>query len=389
MRILIAADYYQTTIGYSKLHVPQQLLKRGHLIRVITSNKYFPFPKYKQTVEKILGSRERKIGLKVENGIPIKRKKTVLEIFSRCLFFGLKEEIKIYRPDIMIVYGVSSFSAIQASFLKKYFKHKLIMVDTHLPSEFESGNRTLKAIFYFIFRFLFSKLISNNVDKIIAAQEKTKEIITGVYGINKEVVLIDQGTDLNKFRFDEKWRIKLRENLQLKKNDFLIIYTGKVIPSKGVDILCAAFNLLGKKRKELYLLIVGNGEDEYLKKCISKIDGNILDRVKFVDFQPEDELFKYYSASDLAVWPLQETLSMNDAMACQLPFIANNTLGAKTRISGDNALLYKKGDIKDLAEKIEYIYNNPKLAKKMGRNGRKLAREKLSWEKIALEYIKL
>jgi glycosyltransferase involved in cell wall biosynthesis len=80
-------------------------------------------------------------------------------------------------------------------------------------------------------------------------------------------------------------------------------------------------------------------------------------------------------------------MSMIDADGCNLPFIVNHTIGARVRLSNNNALLYKKGEEEDLAKKIEYLYLNPSIRKQMGKRGRQLVQKKLSWSKIAKEYI--
>jgi len=87
----------------------------------------------------------------------------------------------------------------------------------------------------------------------------------------------------------------------------------------------------------------------------------------FIDFVKNEELFKYFSASDVGIWPLQESVSMVEAAACNLPFIANDTIGTKLRISNNNALLYRKGDISDLYEKIKYLVENDNERLSMGK----------------------
>jgi len=218
-------------------------------------------------------------------------------------------------------------------------------------------------------------------------QEGTVNMIKNVYGINKNIKLLDQGTDHSLFRFRSSGRSSLRRKYKLKEKDFVIIYTGKVITAKGVHILFEAFSILARKYDSIYLAIVGSGQKDYQKMCLSYLTKDLNKRVFWIKFQPSKKLPDYYSFSDLAVWPLQESLSMNDAAACERVFIANDELTSKTRISNNNALLYKKSDVKDLARKIEFMYKNPKKRIAMGKRGRKLVEEKLSWEKIAEGYL--
>ena len=168
-----------------------------------------------------------------------------------------------------------------------------------------------------------------------------------------------------------------------------MVYTGKIILAKGVDLLFEAFELLARKHNNVYLLVIGSGEGLFLEKCKFSLSASSKKRFIHVLFQPGNELYKYYSMADVGVWPLQESLSMNDAASCKIPFIANDHLGARTRIGNNNALLYKQGDVKDLATKIEYLYKNPQKRIEMGERGRELVEKKLSWSKIAEEYIRL
>jgi glycosyltransferase involved in cell wall biosynthesis len=272
---------------------------------------------------------------------------------------------------------------------RKKHKYKLVLVDTHLPSEFERGNKLMKILFYGAFRLLFANLISGAADKVIAAQEGTIDIIKNVYGIKKKVHLIDQGTDIEKFYFDVNARKRIRKKFKLKESDFVIVYPGKVIEAKGVHLLFEAFASLTKQHDNIYLLIVGGGEKNYINRCKKTVERKYQNRVLWLNFQPQEELYKYYSFGDIGVWPLQEALSMNDCLACERPFIAMDKVTSRKRFSNNNALTYKTGDSSDLAKKILYMYNHPNERKAMGKRGRDLVESALSWDKISEEYIKI
>ena len=55
-------------------------------------------------------------------------------------------------------------------------------------------------------------------------------------------------------------------------------------------------------------------------------------------------------------------------------------------IDGWNGLLFKPGDEKDLAKKIEYLIRHPLQRKRMGQNSRKLAEEEFDC-KVAEKYL--
>lgn len=387
MKILIVIDYYQPQLGYSDSFLASNFKKLGHEVKVLTSNFYFPFPDYDNTVKKVLGNRELLAGEEMYDGIKIFRQKMIKEIFTRAVFSGHKAVLNVFHPDLILVNKAASYNAIRMCQLKKDFGYKLFCYDSHLPSELERDNIFLKKIVYSIFRLFFAELINSKTDKFIAVQEKTEDVMRDYYGVKKNIHVIPLGTDTERFKFNNNERLKIRKKYGIKNNDFVIIYTGKLIESKGVEILFQAFNNLCKDKSNIRLMIVGQGSSEYTTNCVSKLEEKCRDKIVWIEFQRPENLYKYYSASEVGVWPLQESTSMNDAASNSLPFIANDTLGDKTRISNKNALLYKKGDHQELAKKIEYLYNNPMARKIMGKRGRELAENKLSWKNVAARFL--
>jgi len=385
MKILYLCNYFQP-MNYGENEISQSLVKLGHSVVIVTGDKYFPFPNYVDTVGKILGKRQQKVGQSRVKGIQVLRNKIVAEFAARAVFWGVRGSILKMKPDIILVSGISTPVAVQAALFKPK-NCQLIYVDSNLPSELNQGNQVLKYISYGMFRFIFSSLINKKADKIIAAQEATAKLIKDSYGIHKKAVVISHGTDKDIFVFSEIEKQKIRKKLKVEHNSFIIITSGKIIPAKGTDLLFAATALLLKKYSDIYLVIVGDGPKEYRKKCIEFIPASKRDRVHVVGFQLQTSLPSYYSSADVAVWPLQESLAMNDAISCGLPVIVNNKIGVKERFSNKNALVYKQGDADDLALKIEYLYNNPDERRAMGQRGRDLVERKMSWLQKAKEYI--
>lgn len=388
MKVLYLVDYYQPQLGYSEFYIPRELAKLGHQVWILTSNYYFPFPHYNESSGKLLGNREQKPGISYQDDIVVIKEKMVAEIFTRAIFANHKKYLEIINPDLVIVNKSSGYNVIRMAQLKNQFKYKLISYDAHLPSGFyATGNLLLKHIFYTLFKLFFSKLLNDKVDKFVAVQEKTIDIMEEFYG-QKNIVHIPLGTDMDIFKFDPKHRNLVRKSNHIPKDAFVIGYSGKLIATKGLDILFAAFNHLKSKHNDLYLLLVGNGDDRYLKECWQKVDPQYQKDIIILGFQANNQLYKYYSAFDVGVWPLEESTSMNDVAACKLPFIANDEIGAKIRLSNHNALTYKKGDALDLAKKIELLYKNKERRIKMGENGFDLIKNKLSWPKITQQYLK-
>lgn len=386
MKIVILSDYFQAEIGYAKFKIAQALQDIGHSVTVVASERYFPFHNYSKTMEPLLGKRIKTPGKFVENGIKVLRLPIYFEAFTRAFCKEIPEVLDYLQPDLVIVYGISSFSAYQAARSKDTLRYKLVVADSHLPSEFEHGNQLMKSLLYGGFRTFFSNTVASKADKVVALQPKTCEVISNIYGIKKNCTVIENGTDCKLYRYSKELRTKVRKELKIPTNAQVLIYTGKVIPEKGVHLLLKAFSSLAKDNSSLYCLVIGNSTKEYKSSCLSELNQD-KKRVLFIDAVKQDKLAAYYSASDLAVWPLQESLAMNDAAACSLPFVASESLKDSLRLSNNNGKTYKTGSTTSLTKTIKSLLNNPAELKKMGKRGRKVAENKLSWEGLAQEYL--
>ncbi len=387
MRILYVVDYYQPQFGYSEYYIPKILSQMGHQVSILTSNYYYPFPNYKNTSGKLLGEREQTPGFFRQDKILVIKEKLITEIFTRAIIGNHEIYARILKPQLVIVNKSSGYNLIRMAQLKNRYKYKLLSYDAHLPSGFYAvGNIFLKEIFYFIFRLFFSNMLNKRVDKFVAVQEGTIEIMEKYYG-QKAPIHIPLGTDTKNFYFNAAERNKIRKSLSINPNDFVIVYSGKVIETKGVSILFAAFEILCEQHKDIHLLIIGDGTSKYTKSCFDLVNKKHHSKIHMVGFKNNNELYKYYSASELGVWPLEESTSMNDIAACGRPFIANDSVGVEVRFSNNNASKYKKGDSIDLARIIEDLYTHPKKLHKMGENGLDLIKKKLSWEVIVKEYL--
>ncbi len=388
MKILYVVDYFQPQLGYCEYFIPKQLRDLDHEVSILTSNYFYPFPNYLETAGKLLGNRKQECGIFDFEGMTLIKQKLRAELFTRAIFFGHEEVLEKIRPDLVIVNKSAGFNVIRMAQLKKKFGYRLLSHDAHLPSGFFAvGNIALKNFFYYLFRKLFANLLNKEVDFFIAVQEDTEIIMRKYYGL-KNIVHIPLGTDTKRFTFDKRSKEMIRKENKINLTDFVIIYTGKIIATKGIHILFDAFQKLIVNHSSIHLLIIGAGPNDYLETCFLHVDKQYHKNIHILGFKENKELYKYYSAADIGVWPLEESTAMNDCMACGVPFIANDEVGVKVRLSNNNALLYKKNNSTDLVSKIELLIINKKKLEFLKRNSLNLVKNKLSWLAVVKEYLR-
>jgi len=172
------------------------------------------------------------------------------------------------------------------------------------------------------------------------------------------------------------------------KDSFQIICVCRLIKRKGVQYLLEAMSQL--KGKQDRLTVVGKGDYENDLKELSKSLG-IEDRVKFVGYVPNDELYKWYGKADIFVSPsLAESFGMTflEAMASGLPIVGTKVGGIpEVVIDGENGFLVKPKNSYQLKLMIEKLMMDLKLRNKMGEKSRQRARKFFGWDKITKQYL--
>jgi len=203
--------------------------------------------------------------------------------------------------------------------------------------------------------------------------------------IQNKMVELPNGVDIQSFNpyiFSDD--LKSKHNLS---NNKVVLFVGSLDRAhyfKGVDILLRAFSNI---KTNSVLIIVGDGnlrkDYEHLAKKLS-----ISQRVIFPGNVSNEDLKKYYSLASLLVLPSNSLgeifgLVLIEAMACGKPVIASRLPGVRTVVdNGINGFLFSPGDVKELADKIDYILTNESEAKKMGSAGRTKVENYYSWIKI-------
>lgn len=150
---------------------------------------------------------------------------------------------------------------------------------------------------------------------------------------------------------------------------------------KGFNILFNALILVGKKRTDWVLQIVGSGDlKKHYEELAKKLE--IKERIIFLGDVSDDDLPNVYRDSDFLVLPSINSneafgLVLLEAMASGLPVIASSLPGVRSVFSdGKEGFLVAPNNKNDLEDRIIKILENNELAEKMGTAGRRLAEKK-------------
>lgn len=172
----------------------------------------------------------------------------------------------------------------------------------------------------------------------------------------------------------------VQEEFGLRKNDYYLSL-GRIAPEKGLYYLIRAFKNVKTTKK----LVIAGGDasnNNYLKelKKLAKDDERII-FTGFVDGVKVSELFSnaytYIIPSDLEGMANTLLEAMAFGNCCIVSDIPENL-----EVVDDHALIFKKGDISDLREKITYVENKPEVVAELGSEISTYVLRKYSWEAV-------
>jgi glycosyltransferase involved in cell wall biosynthesis len=385
MRVVLVVDWHSERMGYSDNFLPKYLAKLGLDVHLISGNAqvYFNNPFYKTVLEPVLGPGRTKCGIEEVDGYTVHR--IPLITIGRTVYLkGLIGKIKELRPDIVQSGEFQTLTTYQVAIAKRLYEFRFFVENhTHL-CVFGSDNivRNLK---WFLYSKSIGKVLCNLIDMTFPISPDAEIITHKYYGIKKnKIKLISLGTDsslfvpVNTSELIVK-RNNLREKFGFEEDDIVCIYTGRIEHGKAPMVLANAIQELRDNfGLPIYGLFVGPCDPEYIEQIKDK------NFCKIQDFVSVQDLPQFYQASDIAVWPKQESTSQLDAMACGLPIILSNKVFVNERIDG-NGFTYNELDSNDLARVIKKLLD-PNVRKILGQNGVQKVKDKFNWLFIAEQY---
>ncbi|ARQ25678.1 TPA: glycosyltransferase [Escherichia coli] len=205
-------------------------------------------------------------------------------------------------------------------------------------------------------------LLIKKIDVFLCPGIKTRQYLLSLGVESKRIKLVGDCSAIEaplNFEADKKIRDKYVSN-----DATVILYYGRIIHRKGLEILINAFHRLEKEGKNVFLLVCGDGPQ---RKDFEKLAQTLnITNIKFMGYIAPEERYKFFTASDLFVLPsyyfddVNEAwgLTVNEALAYGLPVIATDMVGsAHDLITPKNGILIKENNTDELYYAIKQAIN--------------------------------
>jgi glycosyltransferase involved in cell wall biosynthesis len=380
MKIVQICPFFYPVEGGVEEHVLQiskNLTKKGHNVTIFTSDS-LRNGRIKQKFEKIEG----------------------LEVFRFTTIFSFGDFgkfwpgfiIKLIREnyDLVHVHSYRHFHTILAGFIGK-LKNKPCILTTHSPFHPLHTRNLFSKIFVIIYDYFFKFFVDKLFSKVITITTFENNYFRHLS--MSRIVTIPNGIDERIFKKIERLKyLRVMKKFGLNKKDKIILFVGRVHPTKGLEFLVKVLNEV--KQNSLRVVIVGPIQDmEYFEK-LNKIikEHKLSDKVVFTGFITEEEKLIFYDISKIFFLPsIYEPFGIVilEAFARGKPVITVDSDGPRSLVKNrENGFLVKYGDVESASKYIRLLLSDRKLYKKISQNNIKKAKQ-FTWNKIIKKIIKV
>ena len=225
------------------------------------------------------------------------------------------------------------------------------------------------------------KMAARHADEVIVLSRNVQQYFKEKYG--REVTYIPNGIN----RPERRKADLIREKYGLEKDGYFL-FLARIVPEKGLHYLIEAYQKLDTDKK---LVIAGGNSQavEYMEQIHEMAAKD--DRILMTDFVQGQTLEELYSNAYAFVLPSDVegmALSLLEAMSygncCLVSDICENT-----EVVEEQALHFRKGDVKDLQEKLQYLLEHPDTVERLRSGSADFICGKYNWDEVVDETLRL
>ena len=383
MKIVHLCNYYQPQMTYQESSLAYAHRDLGHQVSVVTSDRYFPFPEYETTVQKILGERYVGTGVFDDKGVTVYRLPVRVEKSARVWLKDLEKVLLDIQPDFILCHGLFNFSAFRLLWVSKRLNARIVFDEHIIPSVVRTG--LMSKMIYFLYRLFLTKKIERVAERIVGISDGCMPVLKQYLGFNTDKLkMIPLGTDVTVFKPDASKRAQKRLELGILDNQIVVLYTGKIYLGKNAELIIQAIDELNRPDLNIVSVFVGSVAipfQETWGNIVSKAQHKVH-HIKMVDTK---ELVSFFNAADIAAWPGLPTISTIEASACGCPIICSDDL--TERFQNNSGFGVPEGNYESFKKALYTMLLDENLRLKMSQNARELAEQIFDWRIIAEKFI--
>jgi glycosyltransferase involved in cell wall biosynthesis len=387
LRFLILSQYFAPEVGAPQvrlLAMAKALKQRGHEVSVVTAMPNYPrgevFPEYRGRSlvrEEVDGVRVIRTWIYPATGSRVVKRLASYVSFTVSALWGC---LRAPKPDYIFVESPPLFLGATAWLASKLRGAPYIfnVSDLWPESAVSLGivtNRRMIVMAQRLERFCY-----RHAFRVCAVTEGIRETIAAVPG-TAPVLLLPNGVDVSTFHHIEPAHIQ-----GVGDSEIAFIFAGTHGYAQGLEVIVDAARKL-IERRDIRFVLVGDGPEKARIRELARD----LPNVTFLDPVPVSAMPEIFSASRASIVPLRKLDLFKGArpskilpsLACETPVIyAGEGETAELIASNQCGIAVPPECPEKLADAVVKVANDAPLARRLGKQGRKLVSEQYSWETI-------
>lgn len=350
MRILhiCVTGPYTDGFNYQENMLTKCQIKAGHEVYIIASqwewSKGGKIEKHKGDSEYVNAD-----GVCVKR-LPIKGDKDVFYRYKR--FLGFYNELEKIEPEVIFVHNLQFFDIDR---IAKYAKTHSVKIFADNHADFSNSARSKLAVTFYkiVWRYM-AQMIEPYTTKFYGVLPARVDFLKDVYKLPAEKCeLLVMGADdeeVERAGTIENQQ-KVRNDLGIAKDDFLIVTGGKIDEWKTQTLLL--MDAVKKIDNDKVKLLIFGPVSEGIK---AKFD-DILDKQKmrYISWANTKQSYDCFAIADLVVFPGRHSVYWEQAAGQGKPMICKYWKGTTHIDVGGNVIFMKKDDISEITSILEDI----------------------------------
>jgi glycosyltransferase involved in cell wall biosynthesis len=317
------------------------------------------------------------------DGILIRRVKTLMRLaatvdITPSLPFRLLRE----SADVFHVYYPMPWNADWGVLVGRIRRKPVVLTYCN-----DLGGEGLKGLFGVLYNNTLLRLTLRLSHRIVASSPHYPRLSAHLRRHQHKTVVVPPGTDVEYFH-----------PMGLTREACTVFFVGALQEHhryKGLESLLRAVRIARERVPELRLVVAGKGPNDNIFSRLAK-ELDVERHVQFLGFVTDEELRSWYNRCTVFAMPSlswhQEGFGMValEAMACGAPTIVSDVVGAIEDIREyDAASVVKPGDYQEIAATLLDLLGNEERRRELGRNGRRLAKDRYTWQRVTAKTLSL
>ncbi len=346
------SSFYIDNFSYQENIFPKIHQKFGHQVQIAASREIYNknLAKGFSNVGSYLTRENIPITrLSYASGLPLKLSEKLR------IYRGLKQLLEEFKPDIIFLHDCLFLSIYTVAAYAKRNKVK-ILIDSHTDFVNSGKSWLSKNVLHkIIYRHCVQKILPYTC-KFYGTLPIRCDFLNEVYKVPKsKIEFLPFGFDDTVVSFSERESIRneIRKYYKIGTNDFVLISGGKIDSRKNIDKLLESFTLISNndiiRTRKVWLLLFGKPNTEMKEKFVDLVK---QERLIYLEWLDSAEIYRYFFASDLAVFPGTHSVLWEEAAGLGIPLLVKRWKGIEHVDLGGNCVFLEDSSTDEITNSI-------------------------------------